>query len=250
MVKIKETLFFTILIILCLVGCTSRYEFIEKEGYDFKYDDKITLIKKSLGEIENKYDIYKDNAFYRDMDFKLTLCPMEENDVIYDDIINNSSEEEIKADNDNFRKTYNNIFLEEDNYYIIPFYWLKNKIMIYIDKEDDNYNFKFAYSSGDYITSNHHYGPYHYVISPVLNNDHYGYILSNMSSKDDAYQIIYLLANTIDLPYQVYFHSNSNNEFNDFYFIPDNKFSKKCIQQFNEVENIHYLDLDKIREML
>ncbi len=48
MVKIKGKIFFTFLIIFCLVGCTSKYEFIEKEGYNFKYDERVALIRDSI----------------------------------------------------------------------------------------------------------------------------------------------------------------------------------------------------------
>ena len=123
--------------------------------------------------------------------------------------------------------------------------------MISIDKIDDEFVFRFAHVIDDYIHAAHEYGPYKYNVSSIEYNGVYAYQLSCPDFCDDIFEILYLLSNTNDFCYEVYFFENHISSFNELYFIPKNdKFSKKFLDYFNEDENIHYLDLDKIRELL
>ena len=250
MVKRKVKLF--LFLIFMLISCSS-YKFIEKEDYEFDYDKFIPLIKDSISNIEERYNKFNSEMNIRDENYSLTLYPMNDRKIEIIDSWKEKGDQYLSEAILSHQKISSPYFKREDGYYLLTHYFMNNNIMIWIDKEYEQYKFKFTYTIEYDNFPSSVYGPYPYNINSIEYNDIYAYqlVFNESESMESIYELIYLMANTEELKYDIYFVSKPTNEFYNFYMIPqNNKFSKKYIKYFNEDENLHYLDINKIRSMI
>ncbi len=88
------------------------------------------------------------------------------------------------------------------------------------------------------------------------NENVFGYILLLPESETndmDSEDVFYLLANTKNLPYDIYYETKTHKvgSFNRIYLIPkDENFSKKCLERFKEKGTVHYYDIDIMKEQI
>ncbi len=251
--KLYKKIIFILFLTICLASCSESYEFIKKDWYSIKYDTTIPLIKESKSRIAEKYDkLYFYNHNDRDMNYKLTLNPAYEKEIVFSDTSLYCGEEFLEDSIVIYQDKYFPHFKREDGYKVIISNFMKSKIMIYIDKINEDYCFRFAHSTDDHITCDGQYGPYPFNVNVISYNGIYAYNLENYrNDNSSAYEIIYLLANTVDLEYDIYCFDNIKSVYSEIYLIPkDDRFSKKFIKYFNEEINMHLLNIESIREQI
>lgn len=252
---------------LCLTGCSTN-EFKEKEGYEFDYDKYIPLIQESYDEIEQYYEISLNFSFHRDEKIALTLNPM--NDCQWK-LRNQYAEYQPEITESMRIEDLNNYcphFKEEDGYRFYSKHQMSRYIFTYIHKINNNYEFRFAHTEDNFITTSGLFGIYSDIVNAIEYNGIYAYsihyIFEAQKIRDynqlSRYAVIYLLASTRNLGYDIYYSDKpymlgnkiiDSYIFRQLYFIPQNPdFSNKFIKYFNEDKNIHYLDINKIREKL
>ena len=238
-------------IFLCLTGCSSN-EFKEKEEYEFDYNKYIPLILESSLEIDEAYNMYY-NDYYIDMNYNLTLYPAEEKEIVYSDFWSLAEKDILDYYTNQWINNTPNYFKEEDGYIVTPYYFMKSKIIVMpYKKENGKYEFRFAHTVDEYSHAVNLFGPYPFHVTPIKSNNSYAYYFEHRAKNFNPYSVIYMLATTINSEYDIYIVEN-NSDFmcRDLIMIPNNKdFSKKFIKYFNEDENVHYLDLNRMREEL
>lgn len=248
MVKIKK-IFLFLVIIFGIIGCTPVYEFKEKEGYIFNYEEEVSLMKNSIFGVKNNYELYLDRDI-RDTNSNLTLFPMEEKEFELTNTYASFDPSSLEKFRENGREELANYFKKEE-YMFYPYYFMKSKIMVYIDICNENYVFRFAHTVDEYVQAESHYGPYRYNVSAIECDGVFGYVLSYFHNNDldEVYEVLYLLANTPDLGYEIYYLESRDNKYKNIYLIPENEnFSRNFIEYFNNDNNIHYLNIEEIKK--
>lgn len=251
MVKIKDKLFFALLTIICLVGCTPDYEFKEKEGYTFDYNECVRMIKSSSVSIEEKYLEFL-NCEDIDYNINFSLNPIDDKTIEFDPSLSKKIND-LSELNKIRQEKYSPHFKLEDNYQRYAYNYMKNKIVPFIEKSNGKYIFTFAtslYEDNSYFSI---YGPFNYRVNPIIYNGISAFQLVYAYNEEnfDIYKILYLISNNDNFNYNIYFKGTSEDTFKELYFMPQNdNFSSKYIKYFNEDEDIHYFDIEKIRQLL
>lgn len=218
--------FLSLLLIFSLASCNQKYEFVEKENFTFDAASFVTHLNNNndsyLKYLDQYYDFLDEENPFIELNIKPTLI------------------------NDEY-KYYGDSYFKDDDYTYYSFEYLNQRIFIapLIVEENPTFSFYFQ-DSNDIIYA--YYPPYMTYVNIVESNGVYGFVLEDVSYSKN-YSLLSLILKTAYFPYEIYYLENQFRNNWKMYLIPKNKnFSKVCFKEFNKDENIHYLNLDLIRE--
>lgn len=148
------------------------------------------------------------------------------------------------------------VFYKEDGYQYYGHLFMKERFVPVSFMVGEEYEFRFHKLDSNLYFPNGIYTPYGYAVDFVEYANVFGYILLLPESETndmDSEDVFYLLANTKNLPYDIYYETKTHKvgSFNRIYLIPkDENFSKKCLERFKEKGTVHYYDIDIMKEMI
>lgn len=227
---------------LLLSSCSSDETFTEKDSYELNLSIITSNFVKAYDNIDNKFNYY---AFESDSTFKGSLDPLENEVLIYNDELNSqyiSNHSYSPADY---------FFPSYDGYKVTNSLSLKQKHFVYFNYANNKYDFTFLRTNGK-VNVTYDKLPLMAEVNIIENNNLRAYNINFVSTNDlmnpstddqRMFYCLYLLYVTENLPYNIYF-SKSN-----IYLVPkDNSFSKCYLKYFNDYNNLHYFNINKVKK--
>ncbi len=237
-------------IVLIITGCKPKEKdqkivFKEPEGYVFDSD---LFLKFFEGIKERNQNDFKTLfwEYYFKQDYIPNLNPAEtasfelKEGEYWQDIV------------DNYSWEGSDVFKKEDGYQYYTHLAMKERYVPVPYLVEGKYEFRFHSLVEDLVVSSMVYMPYGYITDIIRYEDTYGYMFL-MPGEGNAEDIFYLFANTKNLPYDIYYETETHepSSFKHIYLIPkDESFSKKCLLRFMEKETIHYYDIELMQEKM